>query len=191
MAPLPPNTPPPPHQINQHPHIHPPHNVEAMMAECALDVCYGCMEKNKKSPRWGGEGWRPFVCVMPKSNGKQAPPLSFAITPTVTRKARHSPPSPLRKKSRLRRKKTCLPQKKLQHRMGGMPLPLPLPLPPSPPPTQCYPLYSFYSFYSFYSLYSPPHSTIRQRIKCRGAIFCARPSMPPPPGCIHYPFPIS
>ena len=30
----------------------------------------------------------------------------------------------------------------------------------------------------------PPHSTIRQRINCRGAIFCARPSMPPPPGCI-------
>ncbi len=26
----------------------------------------------------------------------------------------------------------------------------------------------------------PPHSTIRQRINCRGAIFCARPSMPPP-----------
>ena len=25
----------------------------------------------------------------------------------------------------------------------------------------------------------PPHSTIRQRINCRGAIFCARPSMPP------------
>ncbi len=27
---------------------------------------------------------------------------------------------------------------------------------------------------------TPPHSTIRQRINCRGAIFCARPSMPPP-----------
>ena len=86
-----------------------------MPAACALDVCYGCMEKNKKSPRWGGEGWRPFVCVMPKSNGKQAPPLSFAITPTVTRYARPSPPTPLRKKSRfakksrLRRKKTRLP----------------------------------------------------------------------------------
>ena len=26
----------------------------------------------------------------------------------------------------------------------------------------------------------PAHPTIRQRIKCRGAIFCARPSMPPP-----------
>ena len=81
------------------------------MAGCALDVCYGCMEKNKKSPRWGGEGWRPIVCVMPKSNGKQAPPLSFAITPTVTRKARHSPPSPLRKKSRFAKKKSALPKK--------------------------------------------------------------------------------
>ena len=171
MAPLPPNTPPPPHQISHH--IHPP-NMGTMMAECALDVCFRCMEKNKKSPRWGCEGRRPIVCMMPKSNGKQAPPLSFAITPTVTREARHSPPSPLRKKSRFAKKKsappkkTRLPQKKLQHRMGGMPLPLP----PSPPPTQCYPLYRFYS---------PPHSTIRQRIKCRGAIFCARPSMPPRP----------
>ena len=90
-----------------------PRAAGAMPAECALDVCYGCMEKNKKSPRWGGEGWRPIVCVMPKSNGKQAPPLSFAFTPTVTREARHSHPSPLRKKvasrkkSRLRRKKNC------------------------------------------------------------------------------------
>ena len=82
-----------------------------MPAECTLDVCYGCMEKNKKSPRWGGEGWRPFVCVMPKSNGKQAPPLSFAITPTVTREARHSPPSPLRKKSRFAKKKSASPKK--------------------------------------------------------------------------------
>ena len=82
-----------------------------MMAECALDVCYGCMEKNKKSPRWGGEGGRPIVCVMPKSNGKQAPPLSFASTPTVTRKARHSPPSPLRKKSRFAKKKSASPKK--------------------------------------------------------------------------------
>ena len=137
---------------------------------CALDV----WKRTKSRHGGGGEGWRPIVYVMPKSNGKQAPPLSFAITPTVTREARHSPPSPLRKKSRfakksrLRRKKPRLPQKKLQHRMGGMPLPLP----PSPPPTQCYPLYRFYS---------PPHSTIRQRIKCRGAIFCARPSMPPRP----------
>ena len=69
------------------------------------------MEKNKKSQRWGGEGWRPIVCVMPKSNGKQAPPLSFAITPTVTRKARHSPPSPLRKKSRFAKKKSASPKK--------------------------------------------------------------------------------
>ena len=69
------------------------------------------MEKNKKSQRWGGEGWRPIVCVMPKSNGKQAPPLSFAITPTVTREARHSPPSPLRKKSRFAKKKSASPKK--------------------------------------------------------------------------------
>ena len=69
------------------------------------------MEKNKKSPRWGGEGRRPIVYVMPKSNGKQAPPLSFAITPTVTRKARHSPPSPLRKKSRFAKKKSAPPKK--------------------------------------------------------------------------------
>ena len=88
-----------------------PRAAGAMPAECALDVCYGCMEKNKKSPRWGGEGWRPIVCVMPKSNGKQAPPLSFAFTPTVTRKARHSPPSPLRKKSRFAKKKSATPKK--------------------------------------------------------------------------------
>ena len=69
------------------------------------------MEKNKKSQRWGGEGWRPIVCVMPKSNGKQAPPLSFAFTPTVTREARHSPPSPLRKKSRFAKKKSASPKK--------------------------------------------------------------------------------
>ena len=87
-----------------------PHNVGAMMAECALDVCYGCMEKNKKSPRWGCEGWRPIVGVMSKSNGKQAPPLSFAFTPTVTREARHSPPSPLRKKSRFAKKKSAPPK---------------------------------------------------------------------------------
>ena len=88
-----------------------PRAAGAMPAECALDVCYGCMEKNKKSPRWGGEGWRPIVCVMPKSNGKQAPPLSFAFTPTVTRKARHSHPSPLRKKSRFAKKKSASPKK--------------------------------------------------------------------------------
>ena len=74
-------------------------------------MCFRCMEKNKKSPRWGCEGWRPIVCVMPKSNGKQAPPLSFAFTPTVTRKARHSPPSPLRKKSRFAKKKSAPPKK--------------------------------------------------------------------------------
>ena len=56
----------------------------------------------------------------------------------------------------------------LQHRMEGMPLP------PPPPPTQCYPLDSFYS---------PPHPTIRQRIKCRGSSFLGGgPThyMPPP-----------
>ena len=68
-------------------------------------------ETNKKSPRWGGEGWRPIVCVKPKSNGKQASPLSFAVTPTVTRDARHSPPSPLRKKSRFAEKKSASPKK--------------------------------------------------------------------------------
>ena len=68
-------------------------------------------ETNKKSPRWGGEGWRPIVCVKPKSNGKQASPLSFAVTPTVTRDARHSPPSPLRKKSRFAKKKSAPPKK--------------------------------------------------------------------------------
>ena len=74
-------------------------------------------ETNKKSPRWGGEGWRPIVCVMPKSNGKQAPPLSFAFTPTVTREARHSPPSPLRKKSRFAKKKSAPPKKKHAYRL--------------------------------------------------------------------------
>ena len=68
-------------------------------------------ETNKKSPRWGGEGWRPIVCVKPKSNGKQTSPLSFAVTPTVTRDARHSPPSPLRKKSRFAEKKSASPKK--------------------------------------------------------------------------------
>ena len=81
---------------------------------------------------------------------------------TVARDARPSHPSPYRKKSRFAKKKsappkkTRLPQKKLQHRMEGMPLH------PPPPPTQCYPLDSFYS---------PPHSTIRQRINCRSASF--------------------
>ncbi|MGM9838774.1 MAG: hypothetical protein ACI307_01730 [Sodaliphilus sp.] len=76
------------------------------------------MEKNKKSPRWGCEGWRPIVCVMPKSNGKQAPPLSFAFTPTVTREARHSPPSPLRKKSRFAKKKSASPKKNHAYRFS-------------------------------------------------------------------------
>ena len=88
-----------------------PRAAGAMPAECALDVCYGCMEKNKKSPRWGCEGWRPFVGVMSKSNVKQAPPLSFAFTPSVARHSRHSPPSPLRKKSRLAKKKSATPKK--------------------------------------------------------------------------------
>ena len=116
-----------------------PHNVGAMMAECALDVCYGCMEKNKKSPRWGCEGRRPFVGVMSKSNVKQAPPLSFAFSPTVTRHARRSPPSPLRQKSRFAKKKsatpkkTRLPQKLLQHRVEGRRMP--------PPCNPCVPHY--------------------------------------------------
>ena len=75
------------------------------------------MEKNKKSPRWGCEGWRPIVCVMPKSNGKQAPPLSFAFTPTVTRDARPSHPSPYRKKSRFA-KKSRLRRKKHTYRFS-------------------------------------------------------------------------
>ena len=74
------------------------------------------MEKNKKSPRWGCEGWRPIVCVMPKSNGKQAPPLSFAITPTVTREARHPTPSLLRKKNRFAKKKVGSAEKKHAYR---------------------------------------------------------------------------
>ena len=89
-------------------------------------------ETNKKSPRWGGEGWRPIVCVKPKSNGKQASPLSFAVTPTVTRDARHSPPSPLRKKSRFAEKKSASPKKNCACRKkwrivcikGGMSLPV-------------------------------------------------------------------
>ena len=73
------------------------------------------MKRIKKPLRWGCEGWRPIVGVMSKTNGKQAPPLSFAVTPMVARDARHSHPSPYRKKSRfakksrLRRKKTRLP----------------------------------------------------------------------------------
>ena len=131
------------------------------------------MKRKKKPLRWGCEGWRPIVGVMPKTNGKQAPPLSFAVTPTVARDARPSPPSPYRKKSRSAKKKSAPPKKTrlpqtVGHRMGGMPL--------SPPPTQCYPLYCFYS---------PPHPTIRQRIKCRGAIFCARPSLPTHPVIFH------
>ena len=89
-------------------------------------------ETNKKSPRWGGEGWRPIVCVKPKSNGKQASPLDFAVTPTVTRDARHSPPSPLRKKSRFAEKKSASPKKNFAYSKkwrivcikGGMPLPV-------------------------------------------------------------------
>ena len=128
-----------------------------MPAECTLDVCYGCMEKNKKSPRWGGEGWRPIVCVMPKSNGKQAPPLSFAFTPTVTRKARHSHPSPLRKKSRFAKKKSASPKK-------------------NTPTAKNYSI--VWKVGTCHRHVIPAHLTIRQRIKCRGAIFCARPSMP-------------
>ena len=48
---------------------------------------------------------------MPKSNGKQAPPLSFAVTPTVARDARPSHPSPYRKKSRFAKKKSAPPKK--------------------------------------------------------------------------------
>ena len=81
------------------------------MAGCALDMCFGCMEKNKKPLRWGCEGWRPFVGMMPKSNGKQAPPLSFAVTPTVARDARPTHPSPYRKKSRFAKKKSAPPKK--------------------------------------------------------------------------------
>ena len=69
------------------------------------------MKRNKKPLRWGCEGWRPFVGVMPKSNGKQAPPLSFAVTPTVARDARPSHPSPYRKKSRFAKKKSAPPKK--------------------------------------------------------------------------------
>ena len=48
---------------------------------------------------------------MPKTNGKQAPPLSFAVTPTVARDARPSHPSPYRKKSRFAKKKSAPPKK--------------------------------------------------------------------------------
>ena len=69
------------------------------------------MKRIKKPLRWGCEGWRPIVGVMPKSNGKQAPPLSFAVTPTVARDARPSHPSPYRKKSRFAKKKSAPPKK--------------------------------------------------------------------------------
>ena len=68
-------------------------------------------ETKKKPLRWGCEGWRPIVGVMPKTNGKQAPPLSFAVTPTVARDARPSHPSPYRKKSRFAKKKSAPPKK--------------------------------------------------------------------------------
>ena len=70
------------------------------------------MKRIKKPLRWGCEGWRLIACVMPKSNGKQAPPLSFAVTPTVARYARPSPPSPWRKKSRFAKKKVGSAEKK-------------------------------------------------------------------------------
>ena len=68
-------------------------------------------ETNKKPPRWGCEGWRPIVVVMPKSNGKHASPLSFAVTPRwlamlaphISHRGGKKVAS--RKKSRLRRKK--------------------------------------------------------------------------------------
>ena len=68
-------------------------------------------ETNKKPLRWGCEGWRPIVVVMPKSNGKHASPLSFAVTPTVARDARPSHPLPWRKKSRSAKKKSASPKK--------------------------------------------------------------------------------
>ena len=70
------------------------------------------MKRIKKPLRWGCEGWRPYVCMMPKTNGKQAPPLSFAVTPTEARDARPSHPSPYRKKSRFAKKKSAPPKKK-------------------------------------------------------------------------------
>ena len=48
---------------------------------------------------------------MSKTNGKQAPPLSFAVTPTVARNARPSHPLPYRKKSRFAKKKSAAPKK--------------------------------------------------------------------------------
>ena len=127
-----------------------PRAAGAMPAECALDVCYGCMEKNKKSPRWGCEGWRPFVGVMSKSNVKQAPPLSFAFTPTVARHARHSPPSPLRKKSRFAKKSRLRRKKHAYHK-------------------------NYYSIVwkvgACHRHVIPAYPTIRQPTTCRGASF--------------------
>ena len=92
------------------------------------------------------------MCMMSKSNVKQASPLSFAFTPTVTREARHSPPSPLRKKvasrrkSRLRRKKTRRPQKN----------------------------YSIvWKVYPWHRHVIHAQLTIRQHNKCAGAKYCA------------------
>ena len=91
-----------------------------------------------------------------------------------------------RKKSRLRRKKPRLPQKKLQHRMGGMPLPPPPSPSPPPPPTQCYPLYSLYIFYSFYSFYSPPNPTIPYKKRNIPYWYCplCTPSLTLPPSSL-------
>ena len=91
--------------------LHNPPSHQIHEFQIPIDGGIRGMKRNKKPLRWGCEGWRPFVGVMPKSNGKQAPPLSFAFTPTVTREARHSPPSPLRKKSRFAKKKSAPPKK--------------------------------------------------------------------------------
>ncbi|MDD5818645.1 MAG: hypothetical protein PUE05_09065 [bacterium] len=51
---------------------------------------------------------------MPKSNGKQAPPLSFAVTPTVARDARPLTSLTVSEKKSLREKKVGSAEKKLR-----------------------------------------------------------------------------
>ena len=127
----------------------------------------GGMEENKKS----GVGDVRAKALSWDIEWEKAKNVLFGFFPLAPPVAQCAPFTSLaaRKKSRFAKKKSAPPKKNtpaantLQHRMEGMPLH------PHPQPTQCYPLDSFYS---------PPHSTIRQRIKCRGAIFCARPSLP-------------
>ena len=80
--------------------------------ECSLFWSQRGMKRKKKPLRWGCEGWRPFVGVMPKTNGKQAPPLSFAVTPTVARDARPLTSLTVSEKKSLREKKVGYAEKK-------------------------------------------------------------------------------